>query len=150
MGGFNDGGICEQCHKPTDSFGHVSSNICECPHSWSAPQTLPTQLNPPKPTRITSQEWLELREAKLREIEAANEAAADQCIDDFMLLIQGGQDPWQDNGSIDLEGEYAEAVASLVCEKLSKSLLFKAESILVHGASFPGRRIRVFKPSRPV
>ncbi len=150
MGGFNDEGICGQCHKPTDSFGHASPNVCACRHSEPAPQPFLTQLNPPKPTRITSQEWLELREVKLREIEAANEAAADQCIDDFMLLIQGGQDPWQDKGSIDLEGEYAEAVALIVCEQLFKVLRFIAEPILAQGASFPGHRIRVFKPSRPV
>ncbi len=149
MGGFNDEGICGQCHKPTDSFGHASSNICACRNPEQVSEPLPTQLNPPKPTRITSQEWLELREAKLREIEVANEAAVDQCIDRFMLRIQGGQDPWQDKDSIELEGEYPEAVALIVCEQLSKVLRFRAEPILVHGVSFPGRRIRVFKPTAP-
>lgn len=146
MGSFNDDGICGRCHKPTDSFGHASPNICACRDSGSASQLLPTQLNPPKPPRITADEWLKQREAKLREIEAANEAAAIQCIDRFMLLIQDGKDPWQDKKYIDLDGEYPAAVAELVRKQLTEQLRFGSEVHLAHGESFPGRRVRVFKP----
>lgn len=147
MGSFNDEDICGRCHKSTDSFGHASPNICSCRDSEPAPQPLPTPLSPPKPARITAQEWQKRREEKLRKDKAANEAAADQCIDRFMLLIQGGQDPWKEKGFIDLEGECTEGVAALVCKYLTGELHFRTDVTHPHGTSFPACRVRVFRPS---